>query len=47
MCLIVFILKNHCTVVELGGRILKNLRNRAVKLTDNSHRQYEYKTAPD
>ena len=47
MRLKVFFLKNHCPVVELGGRIFKNLRNLAMKLPGNSHRQSEYKTAPD
>ena len=47
MSFVVFLLKYHCPVVELGGGVFKNLRNRAVKLPGNSHRQSEYKTAPD
>ena len=47
MCLIVFLLKNHRPVVELGGGVFKNFRDWAVKLPGNSHRQSEYETAPD
>ncbi len=47
MRLIVFLLIYRRPVVKLGDGILQNLRDRAVKLPGNSHRQSEYETAPD
>ena len=47
MSLIVFLLKYHRPVVKLGGGIFQDFRDWAVKLPGNSHRQSEYKTAPD
>lgn len=47
MRLIVFFLKYHRPVVELGGGIFQNFRDWAVNFPGNSHRQSEYKTAPD
>jgi hypothetical protein len=47
MRLIVFLLKNFRPVVELGGGVFKNFRDWSVTLPGNSHRQSEYKTAPD
>ncbi len=47
MSLIVFLLKYHRPVVKLGGGIFQDFRDWAAKLPGNSHRQSEYKTAPD
>ena len=47
MSLVVFLLKDHCPVVKLGGGIFQNFRDWAVNLPGNSHRQSEYETAPD
>ena len=47
MSLIVFLLKYHRPIVKLGGGIFQNFRDWAVNLPGNSHRQSEYKTAPD
>ena len=47
MSFVVFLLKYHRPVIELGGGIFQNFRDWAVKLPGNSHRQSEYETAPD
>ena len=47
MRLIIFLLKNHRPVVELGCGVLQNFRDWAVDFPGNSHCQSKSKTAPD